>query len=115
HAVVHLGLRTLQRRADLFRLRDILAVAAERLAHPVEPHIAQVAARLLAIRIAGPAAVQADHDQDRDLVAHRGVDLHGVHAHRAVAVHHDHLLVGAGNLGADAERQTYAHRAERTG
>ena len=48
-------------------------------------------------------------------MAHGGVELEGVEAERAVAVHDDHLLVGLGDLGADSERQPDTHGAERPG
>ena len=48
-------------------------------------------------------------------MAHRGVELERVQAERAVAVHDDDLLVGLGDLGADSERQSDAHGAERPG
>ena len=46
------------------------------------------------------------------MVAHGGVELHGVEAEGAVAVHDDHLRVGLGDFRADAERQSDAHGAE---
>ena len=42
------------------RLLDILAIGAEALRHDVIPGVAEVAARLVALRVSGPAAVQAD-------------------------------------------------------
>src|SRR5262249_40428821 len=48
-------------------------------------------------------------------VANSSVELERVQAERAVAVHHDDLLVGLGDLGPDSERQPHAHGAERSG
>ena len=87
---------------------------AERLAELVEARVAKIAARLLLVRVARPPAVLADDRQDRQLVTHGGVELHGVHAEGAVAVQYYHLLVGLGDLCADAERHPDAHGSECT-
>src|SRR6266851_4824557 len=112
HALVDLFLGAFEGRADVFRLLDILAVGAEALGHDVVAGVAEVAARLVVIRVRGPAAVEADDDEQRQFVAHRGVELHRVLAERAVAMQADDLLVGLGGLGADGKRQPDAHRAE---
>src|SRR5688572_671197 len=114
-AVLDRFLRALQRRADVFRLFDLLAVAAQALREEVEARVAQVAPGLLLLGIGRPAAVQADDDDDRKVVARGGVELHAVETERAVAMQHHHLLVGLRGLGADAERHADAHGAEGPG
>src|SRR5262245_65536343 len=81
---------------------------AERLAELVEARVAKIAARLLLVRVARPPAVLADDRQDWQVVTHGGVELHSVHTEGAVAVQHDHLLVGLGDLCADTERHADA-------
>ena len=58
-----------------------------------------------------PAGVVADDRDDGEVVADCGVDFHGVHAHGAIAVEDEDLLVGFGELGADAVREADAHGA----
>src|SRR6266850_658533 len=70
--------RPLERRTDLGRLLDVLTVRAEILGHLVVASVAEVAPRLVLIRIGRPAAVEADHHQDGDVVTDGRVDLHPV-------------------------------------
>src|SRR5438309_3719944 len=107
------GRRALQRRPDLVRFLAVLAVRAEVHRHLVVARGAEVASGLVPLGIRGPAAVVADHAQDRDLVTDGRVDLHTVDAERAIAVEHDHLRIGLRDLGADTERQPDAHAPER--
>src|SRR5690606_38139959 len=87
-------------------------VPTEGLGELVEARITEVTAGLLLVGIARPAAILADDREDRQLIADGRVELHGVHAERAVTVQHDHLLVGQRDLGADAEWHTDAHGTE---
>src|SRR5436189_4815145 len=61
HALVHLLLRAFQGRADVLGVLDIFAMSTEALRHDVVPRIAKIAAWLVALRVGGPAAVEADH------------------------------------------------------
>ena len=112
HAFIDFLLRAHQRGADVLRLLDVFAIAAQALRHFVVARVAEVASGFFFLRISGPAAVQADHHQYRQLVTHSGVEFHGVQPERAVAVHHDHLLVGTRGLGAHAEGHAHTHHAE---
>src|SRR6266545_967191 len=105
----------LERRSDLVRLLDELAVPAEVLGDLVVAGVAEVASGLVLLRVRGPAAVVADHDEDGDPVAYRRVELHRVDAVGSVAVQDDHLRVRARDLRADAERQPHAHAPEGAG
>ncbi len=87
-------------------------MATKRFSHLVKRGVAQLAAGLLAFRIRGPAAVQADHGDDGNLVASRGVQLHPVQSERAITVQHQHLLFRLGDLGAQSEREPNAHGPE---
>src|SRR5712692_10277852 len=78
HALVDLFLRAFEGRADVLRLFDIFAVGAEALGHDVVARVAEVAARLVALRVRGPAAVEADDAEERQFVPDRGVELHRV-------------------------------------
>src|SRR5207302_770141 len=106
----------LERRPDLVRLLDELAVRSQLLRELVVARMAEVAPglgqRARPRRVRRPPAVVADHDHDRDLVTHGRVDVHGVDAERAIAVEHEHLGVGFGDLGAHAVGQADAHGAE---
>src|SRR3954454_1919270 len=101
HAVIHLLLRALQGRADVLGVLDIFAVGAEGLGHLVVAGIAEVAAGLVALRVGGPAAIEADDAEQRQFVPDRGVELHRVLAERAVAMQADDLVVRLCRLGAD--------------
>src|SRR5713101_6986922 len=105
----------LERRSNLVRLLDELAVPAEVLGDLVVASIAEIASGLVLLRVRGPASVVADHDEDGDPVAHRRVELHRVDAVGSVAVQDDHLRVRARDLRADAERQSHAHAPEGAG
>src|SRR5438874_8219380 len=63
-AVVDLFLGAFEGRADVFRVLDVFAVAAEALGHLVVAGVAEVATGLVALGVGGPAAVQADDDED---------------------------------------------------
>src|SRR5213593_2055497 len=105
----------LERRSNLVGLLDELAVPAEVLSDLVVASVAEIASRLVLLRVGGPAAVVADHDEDGDPVAYRRVELHRVDAVGSVAVQDNHLRVRARDLGADAERQPHAHAPEGAG
>src|SRR6266566_1979986 len=115
HALVDLFLGALEGRADLLRLLDIFAIGAEALRHDVVARVAEVAARLVALRVGGPAAVQADDAEQRQFMAHRRVELHRVLPEGAVAMQADDLRIRLGRFGADREGEPDAHRAERPG
>src|SRR5260370_6249335 len=89
------GERALERGADVVRLLHVLAVRAQLLGHPVVARVAEVAPGLRQRPgprgVRGPAAVVADHHHDRDLVPHRGVDLHRLDPVGDVDVQHKHL------------------------
>jgi hypothetical protein len=95
---VNLPLGTVQSRANFIGAFDIFAVAAERFGHLVEARVAKSAAGLVALWVGGPAAVEADRHQDRNVVAHRGVELECVEAKRAVAVDDDALAKRAPSM-----------------
>src|SRR3954463_10402964 len=77
-AVLERRFRALQRRPDIFRFLDLLAMAAERLRHQVEARITEIPSRLVMLRLGRPAAVQADDDEDRQLMTRGGVEFHRV-------------------------------------
>src|SRR6185436_17071989 len=60
--------RALQCRPYVGRLLDELAVTAERFGHLVEAGVSEIAPRPRLLRVAAPAAVQADDDDHADLV-----------------------------------------------
>ena len=62
------GRRALERRSDVVRLLDVLAVGAEGLGHAVVAEVAEVAARLVPLRIAGPAAATIMSDFGADVI-----------------------------------------------
>src|SRR5919108_4887884 len=78
------GERALERRPDLVRLLDELAVRAQLLGYAVVAGVAEIAAGLgqrpCPRRIGRPATVVADHDHEGNLVADGRVDLHRVDA-----------------------------------
>src|SRR5947208_11777834 len=113
HALVHLLLGAFQGRADVLGVLDIFAVRTEALRHNVVPRIAKIAARLVALGIGGPAAIEADDAEQRQFMPYRGVELHRVLPERAVAVQADDLVIRLRCLGADREGQADPHRAER--
>src|SRR5215469_8380689 len=94
HALLDLLPGALQGRADGLGLFDIFGVAAQGLGHLVVARVAEIAAGLVALRVGGPAAVEADDAQERQFVAYRGVELHRVLAERSVAVQADDLGIG---------------------
>ena len=104
------GVGPLQGGFDLGGVFDFFAVAAEGLGHFVEGGEAELPARLSGVEGAGgPACVVADDGYYREVVADCRVDLHSVHAHGAVAVEDEDLLVGLGELGAYAVGKAHAH------
>ena len=68
--------------------------------------VAEIAVGLVALRVGGPAAVEADDAQQRQFVPHRRVELHRILAEGAVAMQADDLCRGLGSLGADREGQS---------
>src|SRR6516162_5988060 len=115
HALLDLAPGALQRWADLLGLFDIFGIAAQGLGHLVVARVAEITPGLVALRVSGPTAIEADHAQERQFVPHRGVELHRVLPERAVAVQANDLCRGLGGLGADCERQPYPHRAKGSG
>src|SRR3954464_11004148 len=112
----------LDRRPDLARLGDLLAVAAEHLGElavaDIRQLVADVAARLavlldLAVADLVHVRVVADDPDERQVEAHRGVEVEAGEAERAVAEEGEDLPVGIGLLGADAERDADADGPER--
>src|SRR5215470_17230948 len=101
HALLDLLPGALQGRAAVLGFFDIFGVAAQGLGHLVIARVAEVAARLVALGIGGPAAVEADDAEERQFVPYRGVELHRVLAERAVTVQADDLRRRLGGLGAD--------------
>src|SRR5690349_18415009 len=63
HALLDLAPGALQGRADVLGLFDVFGVAAKGLGHLVVAGVAEVAAGLVALRVGGPAAIEADHTQ----------------------------------------------------
>src|SRR5215467_14260386 len=86
HALLDLLPGALQGRADGLGLFDIFGVAAERLGHLVVAGVAEIAARLVVLRVRGPTAIETDHAQQRQFVPDRGVELHRVLPEGAVAM-----------------------------
>src|SRR4051795_4305823 len=114
--------RALDRRPDLVRLGDLLAVAAEHLRELAVAHVRQLVADIAPIRavlldlaVADLVHVRvvADDADERQVEAHRGVEVEAGEAERAVAEEAHDLTVGVGLLGADAERHADADRPER--
>src|SRR3954451_12300975 len=112
----------LERRPDLLRLGDLLAVAAEHLRElavaDVRQLVADVAAVLavlldLAVADLVHVRVVADDADERQVEAHGRVEVEAGEAERAVAEQAHDLTVGIGLLGADAERHADADRPER--
>src|SRR5919202_2376486 len=115
--------RALERRPDLARLRDLLAVAAEHLGElavaDVRQLVADVApllAVLLDLAVADLVHVRvvADDPDERQVEADRRVEVEAGEAERAVTEQGEDLAVRVGLLGADAERDADADRPERT-
>src|SRR5438105_4889083 len=98
HALFDLLPGAQQGQADVLGLFDIFGVAAERLGHLVVARVAETAAGVVALRVGGPAAIEADHAQERQFVPDRGVELHRVLPERAVAVQADALCLWLGGL-----------------
>src|SRR3954468_1975194 len=116
--------RALDRRPDLARLGDLLAVAAEHLRELAVAHVRQLVADVAPIRavlldlaVADLVHVRvvADDADERQVEAHGGVEVEAGEAERAVAEEAHDLTVGVGLLGADAERHADADRPERAG
>src|SRR4051812_48803573 len=112
----------LDRRPDLARLGDLLAVAAEHLGElavaDVRQLVADVAAALavlldLAVADLVHVRVVADDADERQVEADRRVEVEAREAERAVTEEGEHLAVGIGLLGADAERDADADGPER--
>src|SRR4051794_28893397 len=114
--------RTLERRPDVLRLGDLLAVAAEHLGElavaDVRQLVADVApllAVLLDLAVADLVHVRvvADDPDERQVEADRRVEVEAGEAERTVAEEAHDLAVGARLLGADAERHAHADGPER--
>src|SRR3954468_10227875 len=112
----------LDRRPDLARLGDLLAVAAEHLGElavaDVRQLVADVAAALavlldLAVADLVHVRVVADDADERQVEADRRVEVEAREAERAVTEEGEDLAVGVGLLGADAERDADADGPER--
>src|SRR4051795_11175346 len=112
----------LDRRPDLARLGDLLAVAAEHLRELAVAHVRQLVADVAAIRavlldlaVANLVHVRvvADDADERQVEAHGRVEVEAGEAERAVAEQAHDLAVGVGLLGADAERHADAARPQR--
>src|SRR4051794_32650411 len=112
----------LDRRPDLARLGDLLAVAAEHLGElavadvgELVADVAAVLAVLLDLAVADLVHVRvvADDADERQVEPHRGVEVEPREAERAVAEQAHDLAVGVGLLGAEAERHADADRPER--
>src|SRR3954466_13575678 len=112
----------LDRRPDLARLGDLLAVAAEHLGElavaDVRELVADVAAGVavlldLAVADLVHVRVVADDADERQVEAHGRVEVEPGEAERAVAEQGHDLTVGVGLLGADAERHGDADGPER--
>src|SRR5215469_11820099 len=88
HALLDLP-RALQSRANVLGVFDIFGVAAQSLGHLVVARVSEVAARLVASRIGGPLAVEADHAQQGQFVPDRGVELHRVLPEGVIAMQAD--------------------------
>src|SRR3954451_13571317 len=112
----------LDRRSDVLRLADLLAVAAEHLCELVVLDVGELVADVAAIRavlldlaVADLVHVRvvADDPDERQVEAHGRVEVEAGEAERAVAEQAHDLTVGVGLLGADAERHADADRPER--
>src|SRR5207237_1280972 len=101
--------RALERRSDLVGPGDVLAVTADRLEHAVVAELGQhvegvdpsLEHRHL-IEARSPRAVVPEERHQGQAVLERGLELHAADPEAAVADHHDHLLAGARQLGADS-------------
>jgi hypothetical protein len=105
HAFLDLLPGTLQSRADVLELFDKFGVSARGLGHLVVACVAEIAGGLVALGVGGPAAIKADHAQQRQFVPHRGVELHCVLPEPPVAVQADELRVGLRRVGADRKEE----------
>src|SRR5581483_9548384 len=116
--------RPAQRRRDILRLAHLLAVSAEHFGELVEMHVAQAIgdlAALLAVFDRLPIAdlihvrVVADHADERQVVAHAGLEVPSSQRKGAVAEQADHFLLRPRQLRRHRERRADAERAERSG
>src|SRR4051812_24271835 len=114
----------LDRRSDVLRLADLLAVAAEHLGELVVLDVGELVADVAAIRavlldlaVADLVHVRvvADDPDERQVEAHGRVEVEAGEAERAVAEQAHDLTVGVGLLRAEAERHADADRPERAG
>src|SRR3954464_5417275 len=112
----------LDRRPDLARLGDLLAVAAEHLGELAVADIRELVADVAAIRavlldlaVANLVHVRvvADDPDERQVEPDRRVEVEPGEAERAVAEQAHDLAVGTRLLGADAERHADADGPER--
>src|SRR5215469_14842050 len=113
HALAGLGDAALDRVDDLARLGDALAVAAERLGH-VRVVAADVRRAVLLggglhdRQLDGHREVVEQDREDRDALAHRGLEVHAGEADRRVAPHVDAERVRPRQLGPHREPETVA-------
>src|SRR4030095_5738577 len=80
-------------------------------------HIAQIpywAPALPPVWISRPAAVETDDRDNREIMPHRGVHLHGVHTERSIAVKHQHRLIRLGSFRTYTKGYADSHRAKDT-
>src|SRR5713226_2587403 len=103
-----------ERRADILRLIDVLAVRAEDFGHLVVARETEVAPRDHPAKCC-PSTVIVDDGEHWDVMADHRVDFHPVHAERAVAAQHDYLGVGLRDLGPHPERHRDSHTTVWTG
>ena len=105
---VHIEIATYQSIMAIFGMRPAHAVTVRcRLRSYSVVRVAEIAAWLVSFGIGSPAAVEADHAQERQFVPDRGVEFHRVLPEGAVAVQADDLGAGLGGLGADRKRQPH--------
>src|SRR5919106_2308072 len=116
--------RAPERRADLARLRHLLAVAAQHLGELAERHVAELVADVAALLAVLGELAEADLVHGRVVADHRdvrraepvgGLHVERGHAEGAVAVIAKDLLGGIGQLGRHGEAGADPERAERAG
>src|SRR5262245_17927946 len=76
--------------------------------------IAQLAPDLAPVWISRPAAVETDDRDNREIVPHRGVHLHGVHTERAIAVEYQYGFVRPRSFRTHTKGYADSHGAKGT-
>ena len=61
-----------------------------------------------------PGAIIVYHADNRQIVPHGSVKLHGIEAEGAIAINHDHRLVRSGSLGCQGKGNPGSKTAELT-